>query len=172
MEFDKLADARYSLRRYAPQPVEQEKIDSLLAVCRIAPTAHNNQPQRILVLNTPEALEKLKACTPCHFNAPLAMLVCYDKDVAWRREDDGSQSGEVDVGIVGTHLMMQAVELGLGSCWVMAFDPAAMIREFNLPANIVPMALFPLGYPAEGAKPSRLHADRQPLEDMVFYQSF
>ena len=172
MVFEELAASRYSLRSFAQTPVEAEKVQRILEVCRLAPTACNNQPQRILVIDEAGALEKLKACTGSHFGAPLAMLVCYDKTVAWQRQQDGHTSGEVDASIVGTHLMIQAAALGLGSCWVMNFDPAAIIAQFGLPPHLVPVALFPLGYPTAQAKPSHLHNKRRPVEDMVTYQSF
>ncbi|WP_303928676.1 nitroreductase family protein [Veillonella parvula] len=69
-EFKALATERYSVRKFDTRPVEQEKVDILLEVARLAPTAHNYQPQRLLVLNTEESLNKLKGCTNGHFNAP------------------------------------------------------------------------------------------------------
>ena len=77
-DFKALATERYSVRKFETKPVEKEKVDSILAVARLAPTAHNYQPQRLLVLNSDESLNKLKDCTNGHFNAPLAIIVCYD----------------------------------------------------------------------------------------------
>lgn len=88
-EFKALATERYSIRKFDTRPVEQEKVDILLEVARLAPTAHNYQPQRLLVLNSEESLNKLKGCTNGHFNAPLAIIVCYDNTVSWKREYDG-----------------------------------------------------------------------------------
>ncbi|MCD7947086.1 MAG: nitroreductase family protein [Oscillospiraceae bacterium] len=172
MEFEAMAQARYSVRKFSDQPVEQEKIDRLLAVCRTAPTAKNNQPQRILVIRSPEAVEKLKACTPCHFYAPLAFLVCYDAAQVWERPYDGYKSGEVDAAIVGTHLMLAAEALGLGTTWVMHYDPAAIRAQYSLPEHIMPVGLFPMGYPAADAKPGPMHPERKPLTQTVCYDSF
>ena len=72
-DFKVLATERYSVRKFDSRPVEQEKLDILLEVARLAPTAHNYQPQRLLVLNTKDSLKKLKDCTNGHFNAPLAI---------------------------------------------------------------------------------------------------
>lgn len=80
--FKALATERYSVRKFDTKPVEQEKVDILLEAARLAPTAHNYQPQRLLVLNTTDSLNKLKDCTNGHFNTPLAIIVCYDNAVS------------------------------------------------------------------------------------------
>ena len=92
--FKSLAANRYSVRKFDSKRVEQEKVDSLLEVARLAPTAHNNQPQRLLVLDSADSLNRLKDCTPCHFNAPLAIIVCYDNKASWKRSfDNGGYGG-------------------------------------------------------------------------------
>lgn len=172
MVFSQLAANRYSVRQFSTKPVEKEKLEHILNVGRLAPTACNNQPQRILVIESKEALEKLQKCTPCAFQAPLALLVCYDSNVSWKRGCDGKEFGDIDASIVGAHLMMEAAELGLGTTWVGYFDPGAVRREFCLPEHIVPVALFPLGYPAENSAPGPRHAERKPLGDFVVYNRF
>ena len=165
--FFELAANRYSVRKYKPQPVEADKMAKILEAGRIAPTAHNNQPQRIKVITEAADLEKMDVCTRCRFGAPAALLVCYDKDVTWKRPFDDALSGEVDASIVVTHMMLQAHALGLGTCWVMYFDPAKTSENFALPENIIPVAFLPLGYPAEDAEPSPKHADRLPLDELL-----
>lgn len=173
MNFMNLAEERYSLRKFSQKPVEKEKLDLVLKAGRLAPTACNYQPQRILVIEDEEALEDLKKCTPYHFNAPMALLICYDNTASWKRGFDGKDSGDIDASIVATHLMLQAAELGLGTTWVGHFDPAAVKKEFLLPENIVPVALLPLGYPAEDAAPNaQLHYKRKPVEETVVYNRF
>jgi nitroreductase len=173
MDFISLAENRYSLRKFSGKPVEKEKLDLVLRAGQLAPTACNYQPQRILVIENDEAIAKFKKCTPCHFNAPMALLVCYDNTVSWKRNFDGKDSGDNDVGIVATHLMLQAAELGLGTTWIGNFNPVDVRKEFSLPENIVPVALLPLGYPADDATPNeRLHYNRKPTEETVFYNIF
>ncbi len=70
MDFAALAAQRYSLRKYSDRPVEQEKLDAILETGRNAPTAHNNQPQRIFVIRTPEGLEQVDGCIQSHFRPP------------------------------------------------------------------------------------------------------
>lgn len=172
MDFLNLTKARYSVRKFSNQQVEAEKLDRILEAGRLAPTAANLQPQRVLVLNTETSLGKLKDCTPYHFNAPLALLVCYDNTVSWKRHFDGNDSGSVDASIVTTHMMLEIASLGLGTTWVGHFDPAAIQAAFSLPANIIPVALLPVGYPAEGVQPHPNHDKRYDKSHTVFYNSF
>lgn len=172
MSFLELARKRYSVRKFSGRAVEEEKAEQILEAGRAAPTACNLQPQRILVLRGGEALDKLKGCTDCHFDAPLAFIVCYDKNSAWVRSFDGAGSGEIDASIVATHMMMAAADAGLGSTWVMYFDPGAVRRVYNLPEDFVPVAILPVGYPAEDAEPSEKHFARLPLGETTRYDSF
>ncbi len=172
MDFLKLAHERYSVRKFSDKEVEREKLDAILEAGRCAPTAVNNQPQRVLVIESAEALEKLKKCTPCHFSAPLALLVCYDNAASWKRNFDGYDMGAVDAAIVTTHMMLEAADLGLGTTWVGYFDPAAVRREYELPDYLVPVAILPLGYPAEDAAPSPYHEKFLAPGETIFFNAY
>ena len=169
MDFAKLAAERYSLRKFSDRPVEAEKLSAVLEAGRNAPTAHNLQPQRIFVLQSSEALEKVDGCTGAHFHPPVMLLVAYDPEAAWKREDDGKNHGEIDAAIAVTQMMLQAADLGLGTTYVGMFDPEKLHAAFPELVGLTPIALLPMGYPAEGAHPSRLHTDRKPLEELVRY---
>ena len=169
MDFEKLCGERYSLRKFDTRPVEREKLDLILEAGRSAPTAHNNQPQRIFVLQSPEALEKADACMGCHFHPPVLLAVAYDPAAAWNRECDGKNHGEIDATIAVTQMMLQAADLGLGTTYVGMFDPEKLTAAFPEMAGLVPIAMLPLGYPAEGAHPARLHTERKPMEQLVKY---
>ena len=169
MDFAKLAAERYSLRKFSGRLVEPEKLAAVLEAGHNAPTAHNNQPQRILVLQSAEALEKADACTAAHFHPPVMLVVAYDPEAAWKREEDGKNHGEIDAAIAATQMMLQAADLGLGTTYVGMFDPEKLRAAFPELEGLIPVALLPLGYPAEGAHPSRLHTDRQPIGNMVRY---
>jgi nitroreductase len=172
MNFKELAASRYSVRKFADRPVEKEKLDLILEAGRNAPTAGNKQPHRILVINTETGLKKTDACTTCRFGAPLVLLVCYDRNEHWVRKFDGENSGQIDAAIVTTQMMLQAADTGLGSTWVMFFDPAKTVEEFKLPEKLVPAAFLILGYPAADAEPSERHALRHPLEKIIYYGDF
>jgi len=169
MDFLTLASKRCSVRRFDGRPVEQHKIDMILKAGHLAPTACNNQPQKVLVLKSEQALGALRTCTPCHFDAPLAFIICCDKRLCWQRSTDGKLSSDVDASIVTTHMMLQAADLGLGSTWVMYFDAAAVSAAFALPEDIEPIAVLPVGYPAPDYTPAAMHSAFRPEEELVEY---
>ena len=169
MNFAELSAQRYSLRKFSDRPVEDALLQQVLEAGRNAPTAHNNQPQRIFVFRSPEALEKADACMDCHFHAPVVIAVGYDPKESWHREHDGKDHGEIDASIAVTQMMLQAADLGLGTTYVGMFDPEKLTAAFPEMAGLVPIAMLPLGYPAEGAHPARLHTDRKPMEQLVKY---
>lgn len=173
MAFLEMAKNRYSVRRFdSARQVEQEKIDKILMAAQKAPSAHNFQSERILVLRSEEAIKKLPNCTPCHYNAPLAFIVGYDDTVCWRREADGEPAGQIDAVIAATHMMFEAYEEGIGCCWVMGFDKEALRSNYHIPASIKPVAILVCGYPREDVRPSSRHGVRQELETLVTYNDY
>mgnify|MGYP001454457567 CR=1 FL=1 len=173
MNFSQLAKERYSVRKFSDQKVEKEKLDLILEAGRVAPTAVNYQPQRILVIEAEESMAKLKSCTPFHFNAPLALLVCYDSTVSWKRSHDKKEMGDVDASIVATHMMLQAHELGLGSTLVGHFNPDIIKESFEIPEYLVPVVLLPMGYPSSDSVPHpKMHYTRYNLNHSVFFNTF
>ena len=167
MELFELAKARYSVRKFADKPVEEEKLQKVLAAGALAPTAKNQQPQKIYVLESAEAIEKIRGITRCAFDAPVVLLVCGDKEKAWTNPFNDRNSAEMDCSIVTTQMMLQAQELGLGTCWVCWFDTALTKQTFGIPENEEVFALLPLGYPAESSHPSAMHDSRKPLDETV-----
>ncbi|MBR6521577.1 MAG: nitroreductase family protein [Oscillospiraceae bacterium] len=151
MTFMELAKSRYSVRGFSDAPVEEEKLAAILEAGRIAPTACNNQPQHIYVAKSADAIAKLRTISPCTYNSNLILIVCYDTAV------QAAHFGEQDASIVCTHMMLEAWEQGVGSCWVGMFNAEELVKAFDLPENIRPIALLPLGYAAEGVQPAPLH---------------
>ena len=172
MEFEKLIAERYSVRKFRDEKLSKEDVEKILNAGHLAPTGCNYQPQRVLVLNTDESMEKLRSCTKCHFGAPSAMLVCYNSDETWKRPYDGALSAPVDAAIVATHMMLEAHNIGAGSCWVMHFNPEAMRKTFDIPENIIPAALLVMGYPAPASEPIELHSKFRPMDEVVVYDRF
>ena len=172
MDFLTLAQSRYSVRKYCDTPLKKEHIELILKAAHLAPTGCNNQPQRILVMNTPESVAKLKDITRSHFDAPTAMLICYNKDESWVRKYDGAMCAPVDAAIVATHMMLEAHEIGVGTCWVMSFDPEAMKKAYSIPSNYEPHALLVMGYPHPDAEPLDMHSIYRPMDEVVYYESF
>lgn len=170
MNFIELAKERFSVREFSSRPVEDEKLKKILEAAKVAPTAVNFQPQKLYVIKSPAAIEKLTGFRNI-FGAPLAVIVCYDENISWKNgKDNGHDSGEVDASIVTTHMMLQAWELGIGSCWIGSFNPKEVSEAFDIPACEHPVAILPLGYPAEGCSPSDRHAAYRAAEEMVRYK--
>ncbi|MBQ6172929.1 MAG: nitroreductase family protein [Clostridia bacterium] len=171
MDFEKLAAERYSERFFDSRPVEQEKIDKILAVGRLAPTACNYQPQRIYVMQSEEALKKVRNIRVSHFNAPLMMLICYDAAAAWRNPRDEMYdsycSGEQDATIVAATMMYEAQELGVHTVWLRGFNSSEVKKAFSLPENIIPVMMFAMGYPANNSAPNPWHFMRKSLDETV-----
>jgi Nitroreductase len=84
---------------------------------------------------------------------------------------DGKNSGEVDACIVTTHMMLEATDIGLGSIWIMHFDPEKIKETFNIPDSFEPVALLVIGYPADAVLYA-MHKQRVSLDNTVFYNNF
>ena len=168
MDLLKLMSDRYSCRRYSPEIVKDEDILKILEAGRIAPTAHNEQPQRIYVVKSEEGKEKLMKDFKFNFKAPCYLVCGYNIDEAWKNPlDNDKDSGEVDISIVMTHMMLMAEELGLATCWIGYMDPEAIRKNLEIPENIKIVGVFSLGYHKEDDVPAKLHTIRRSNEDLV-----
>jgi nitroreductase len=164
MEFFDLITQRYSVRGYVSRPVEEEKLAKVLEAAVIAPTAANRQPFRLIVVPTRGREAELKRiyARDWFVQAPLVICACGVGAEAWRRKD-GRGYVDIDVTIAMDHLILAAHDLGLGTCWIGAFDPAAAREVLGLEPGLEPLVFTPLGYPAVAAKPKQ----RRPLADLV-----
>lgn len=172
MNFETLAKERFSCRKFKDKAVEKEKVDMILKSALLAPTAVNKQPQRILVIDDKNILNKLKECTKYTFDASLCFAVCVDKELAYKRGYDGKNSADIDASIVTTHMMLQASDIGLGTTWVMAFNPQKAVEILEIPNNLEVLALLPTGYPADDVQVSPLHSKTIDINEMVSFNKF
>jgi nitroreductase len=165
MNFQALLRARYSVRSYKPDPVEDDKLARVLEAARLAPTAANRQPFRVIVIPTKGREAELGRVYAREWfrQAPLVLAICAVPAEAWVRKYDGWNAAEVDAAIVMTHIVQAAAEEGLGTCWIGAFDPAAAREVLGLPPEIIPAAFTPLGYAADSGTPKK----RRLLADLV-----
>ena len=193
MDFMDISKKRITVRKFAQIPVEDEKIQKILEAGRWSPTAVNAQPQRILVLNTPESLAKVrefcafgydrkyvdlaKECDDqkhgkinFYYGAPLVLFVAYDKSACWTHPHSGRISGPTDATIVATHMMLEAASLNLGTVWISFFDEAKAKELLRLPDTWQPVCMLYVGYAAEDFKPNaHLSGHRKPLSETCFY---
>jgi nitroreductase len=158
---------RYSVRSYRPDPVEAEKLQQILEAVRLAPTAANHQPFRFIIIHTKGKETELRRIynAPWFVRAPLVICGCVAPQKAWVRRD-GKNYSDVDVAIAMDHLILTAAELGLGTCWIAAFDPVAAREVLGLPDDVEPVLFTPLGYAddAPGLK------KRKPLAEIIGYE--
>jgi nitroreductase len=164
MEFQELIRRRYSVRDYLPHAVSEEALARILEAGRLAPTAANRQPFRIVVLATAgrqEALARVyaRAWFP---RAPLVLCVCGVPEEAWVRRD-GRSHLDVDAAIVMDHVILAATDEGLGTCWIANFDMAAARDVFGLRSEEVPLLLTTLGHAADTPTPRQ----RRSLDELV-----
>lgn len=150
MDFSDLVLKRYSVRQYSDAPVEKKKLDLILKAFQFAPTACNKQPFKLFVYKTKGREKDFFQIYDDEWfsSAPLVLLVCVDESRAWSRMDNKNYAF-VDAAIAFDHLILQATELGLGTCWVAAFDPQKAKELLRLPNNLEPVVFSPLGYPAD-----------------------
>jgi len=167
MEFTELIQSRYSVRAYRPDPVPEALLTRVLEAGRLAPTASNRQPFRLIVIHTAGRQEELRRLYHREWfgAAPLVIGICAVLEEAWVRRD-GVNYAFVDAAIVMDHMILAATDAGLGTCWVAAFDPAAAREILHLPEGVEPVAFTPLGYPADAPRPK----ERKPLAELVRYE--
>lgn len=163
-----MAHERWSVRRFKEEQIAEQDMAKILEAGRWAPSACNYQPWRTLVLQSDEAIAKIRSLTGWAFNAPTVLLICSDMAESWKCAD-GCDSVEMDACICTTLMMMEAWELGVGSTWVRGFDERVMHAAFDLPETWKVVAMMPMGYPADIAKPSRWHFKRKPIEETVTF---
>lgn len=171
MEFYELIRIRESVRDYDPQrPVAKETLEKILEAGRLAPSACNYQPWEFWLIQTPEMLEKVRACyyRPWFKEAPHILVVVGYRDKAWVRKFDGYNSLETDLGIVMTHLILAAENEGVGACYIEAYDPDMLRKALNLNDNQVVYGITPLGYPHTGTA-KKGSKDRKSLAELVKY---
>lgn len=167
MSFKSLSLLRHSVRAYKKEiNVEDVKLKYILDCIRLAPSAVNFQPWKFLILKSEEAKEKVYPCYDRSWlrEAPVIIVCCADHAQSWKRRNDGKDHADIDVAIATEHLCLAAAEQGLGTCWVCNFDAAGVSKAFDLTDNLEPMALVPLGYPADDDAERK---PRKPLEEIT-----
>lgn len=165
MEFTKVITDRETVRKFDGRKPSEEQLMNILEAGRIAPTAHNDQPQRVYVLESADALKKMDEAHPCRYNAETVLMVCADKDVAL--ELNGKSSYEVDASIVATHMLLAAYNEGVDSVWLGIFEPEKVQKIFDLPENMIPVCFIDLGFRTADYTGNPMHAKKNSMDQMV-----
>ena len=162
-----LAEKRRSVRAYKPDPVPDEMLQQVLEAGRLAPSACNKQPWRFLVIRGETGRRALGTAyaREWFWKAPVVIAVCILPQEAWVRSYDGKNYAMVDGAIALDHMTLAAAELGLGTCWIGAFDPAAAREILGLPDGVEIVGMTPLGFP--DVEPNPRPRSRRPLGETV-----
>lgn len=168
MEFENVIRKRTSVRKFSDKKLEQTKLDKILEAGRIAPTAKNNQPFKIFVVNSDEGLMKIDNATRCRYGAKTVLIVCGNREEAYHKGDYSTY--EMDSCIVATHMMLEATNMDVDNIWIESFDESILRKEFDIPSDYTPICLLPLGYKTEDCPINPLHEKRKNIEELVEYK--
>jgi nitroreductase len=168
MSFFSLIQTRRSVRLFKDTPVEADKLEKILQACNLAPSAGNLQGYEIYVITSPEQRQGLvKAALGQEFiaQAPVDLVFCANPQrSAVKYGKRGRELYSVqDATIACTYAMLAAQELGLATVWVGAFQEEPVRQAADLPADLLPVAILPIGYAGEDPQPR----PRRKLEDLV-----
>lgn len=149
MEFLEVINSRYSCRKFTNEKIKETELKVLLEAARIAPSAVNFFPTKIMIIENEELLEKLKSATKYTFNAKTVLCILHDKRISWHRRNDNKDHGIIDSTICATHIMLACTSIGLGSTYVCAFKEELLREILEIGDEYEVNCLLPIGYPAE-----------------------
>jgi len=167
MDFLELSRERFSARKYTGEAVSDADLRYILECARLAPSATNAQPWKVLVVRSEEAKARLRQCYDREWfaTAPLYLVTLKNTAKNWVRRFDGKPHGDVDLGIMTEHLCLAATARGLATCWVCAFDPDRFRTLFPQPEGWEAVAIVPLGHAAPDCP--RKEKARMALEELA-----
>lgn len=165
-----LTTERCSVRKYSSREVEAEKLQTVIEAARLAPSACNRQPWKLLLITPdtlPEIRQKVHQCYDRDWfkTAPYYIICCTEHEESWHRPFDNKDHADIDIAILAEHICLAAAEQGLGTCWVCNFDAALCHQLFSLMDNEEACVLIPLGYPADDFVPNE--KVRKAMTDIV-----
>jgi len=154
MDFFEVIRQRHSVRVFADQPVERDKLEKVLRAANLAPSAGDLQAYEIYVVTKMACRRELaEAALGQRFiaQAPVTLVFLADPERSgWRYGERGRRLYAIqDATIAASYIQLAAVALGLATVWVGAFSDNRVIQAIGAPASMIPVAILPLGYPAE-----------------------
>ena len=169
MDFSEVIKNRYSCKKFSDVEVKKEKLDKILEAGRVAPTAKNLQEQHIYVVQSEKGLEAIDKATPCRYQAPVVLVVAYNKNNVFTYPGGKRDSGIEDASIVATHMMLAAYNEGIDSCWINFFNPDELAKALGLPEEEEILMLLDLGIAADGTAALPNHNSRKELTETISY---
>ena len=169
MDVSAAIKGRKSVRSYKGQEVESDKIEKILEAGRLSPSANNRQEWKFIVVKGPETKKKLaRAAMNQSFigQAPVVLVACATESKAVMT--CGHPTYAVDLSIAFAYMLLQAYELGFGTCWIGAFKEDEVKSILSVPKHVRVVALSPLGYPATDA----LARTRKSLDEITCFEMY
>ena len=167
MNFQELVKERYSCRNISNKPVEPAIINKIIDAAIKAPTAVNKQPIKIFQMQSEKAKQAIAKSCASTFGASTFLIVGYKLSEGWVRSYDNRPFADIDGDIVATHIMLQVSDLGLVTTWIGNFDAPLLKQMFPEMNEYELIALFPIGYPADNASPSKRHFERKGTDEIL-----
>ena len=168
MEFFEVVKNRHSIRAYQDKEIEPEKLEKILNAANSAPSAGNLQAYKICVVKDRKAKEEIAEAANQEFvaTAPVVLVFLADPDQsAQKYRSRGEKLYSIqDATIACAYAQLAVADLDLASVWVGAFDEGAVSEAIDAPSNLRPVAILPIGYPAEKPKIK----PRRPLSDLTW----
>ena len=171
MDLMEAIKTRRSIRKYKALQVPETLLREVLNAARLAPSADNAQPWKIIVVRDEQVKSKLaSACNGQKFmaQAPIVLVACGNPEDAFQTVGGYMSSHVIDASIAVDHLTLAAHALGLGTCWIAAFKEDKVREILAIPEDVRVIALTPLGYPDE--TPER--SPRRNLEDLMVFDRY
>ncbi|MCK4401797.1 nitroreductase family protein [bacterium] len=175
MDILKAIKKRRSVRGYLNKGIPEQVLDRVLKAARLAPTAANKQPFKLILVTDKQTKSKLVEASKRQAfiaEAPIVVVGCAFPEESYQNVGGTRTSEEIDISIVFDHLMLQAAEECLGTCWIGAFDEQQVKAILNIPPNVKVVGLTPLGYPSGRESKSSKHLERKTLDEIVLYESY
>jgi nitroreductase len=162
---------RRSVRKYKENPIPEEALLRVLEAARLAPSGKNFQPWKFIIVKDKALKEKLARASAGQYfiaRAPIIIVGCGFPDNCYARMGRYMKSWSVDVTIALEHLILQAQEEGLGTCWIGSFEEGEVKALLNVPEEVKVLALTPLGYPEE----IPAFRGRKSLDEIISYDRY
>ena len=163
--------ARRSVRRYKQDPIPEEVFSRVMEAARLAPSGKNLQPWKFIIVKDQGLKDRLAEASRRQLfiaKAPVIIVACGYPDRSYQHQGNYMTSWSIDVTCALDHLMLQAQEDGLGTCWIGAFEEKDVKRLLNVPEDVRVLALTPLGCPDEQPR----DRGRKSLEEIISYDSY
>ena len=168
MDIKEVIQKRYSCRSYKDTPVPDKKLNRILEAARLAPSAHNAQDWKFVVVKDSAKRKALAEAAGQNFIAEASVIIVAVGLEPEHILSSGNPAYTIDLAIAIEHMALVAVEEDLGTCWVGAFSQEEVKEVLNIPENCKVVALLPLGFPADSSSPK----SRKSLKEIISYDTF